>query len=147
MEHDMWWYGDAFGHLAWLAFWGFIAAIVLVPQYLKHKERQRMHDTLRIAIEKGQPLPPELVKNLQSAEMAIPVRGPGSDLRRAVVLIAVGLGLAGLGYGFWYGLMAVNEIPAYIVGGIVAGSGAIPGFIGVAYLILFLTKHDSTAKS
>jgi hypothetical protein len=61
-----------------------------------------------------------------------------------VVLIAVGLGLCCFGYGLWYGLMSVSEIAAYIAGGAIAGSGAIPGLIGVAYLLLWITGRDKT---
>ena len=58
------------------------------------------------------------------------------------MLIAVGLGLVGLGAGFFFGL-AAEEQAGSIVGGIVAGSGAIPGFIGLAYLVLYLTRRGA----
>jgi len=66
---------------------------------------------------------------------------PEADLRRAVVLIAVGLGLCGLGYGMWYGLMSVSDIAAYITGGSIAGAGAIPGLIGIAHLLLWASRR------
>ena len=54
-----------------------------------------MHETLRIAYEKGQPVPPELITALQTqASVTRPMATPERDLRRAIVLIAVGLGLA-----------------------------------------------------
>ncbi len=126
-----------------LAFWLFVAAVILVPIYLRYRDRGRMHETLRIAYEKGQPVPPELITALQSNITPRAVSTPDRDLRRAIVLIAVGLGFAGLGYGLWYGLMSVNEIAAYVSGGSTAGFGAIPGFIGIAYLILWFTKRDA----
>ena len=134
-------FDSAAGVLVPIVFWVAIAAMVIAPQYFKSRDRQKLHETLRVAFEKGQPVPPEVIEALQSnvSERFIPT--PDRDLRRAIVLIAVGLGLAGLGYGLWYGLMAVDEIPAYITGGVVAGSGAIPGLIGVAYLILWLAKR------
>jgi hypothetical protein len=57
-----------------------------------------------------------------------------------VVLIAVGLGLCGLGLGLGWGIGMVSgsEGSGAIVGGVIAGTGAIPGFIGVAYLFLWL---------
>ena len=126
-----------------LAFWGFIAAIIIVPQYFKHRDRNRMYDTMKAAIDKGQPVPPEFLVAMQSntsgPEPIVPTAE--RDLRRAIVLIAVGLGLAGLGYGLWFGLMAASDTAAYIVGGVVAGCGAIPGLIGVAYLILWAVKR------
>ena len=39
--------------------------------------------------------------------------------------------------------MSVADEGAYITGGSVAGAGAIPGLIGVAYLILWLTKRGA----
>ena len=68
---------------------------------------------------------------------------PERDLRRGIVLISVGLGLAGLGYGLWYGLMAQNVVAAYISGGSIAGIGAIPGLIGLAYLLLWATRRNA----
>ena len=126
-----------------LVFWSLVAAVILVPTYLRSLERQRMHETLRIAFERGQPVPPELITALQSNISPRRLTTPENDLRRAVVLIAVGLGLAALGYGLWYGLMSVNEQAAYIAGGATAGSGAIPGFIGVAHLVLWAGRRGA----
>jgi hypothetical protein len=126
-----------------IAFFAMIAAIVLVPGYLRSQDRARMHETLRIAYEKGQPVPPELIEALQRNVAPKVISTPERDLRRGIVLIAVGLGFAGLGYGLWYGLMSVNEIAAYVTGGSTAGAGAIPGFIGVAYLILWATRRNA----
>jgi hypothetical protein len=126
-----------------VAFFAMIAAIVLVPGYLRSQDRARMHETLRIAYEKGQPVPPELIEALQRNVAPRVISTPERDLRMGIVLVAVGLGFAGLGYGLWYGLMSVNEIAAYVSGGSTAGFGAIPGFIGVAYLILWATRRNA----
>jgi hypothetical protein len=126
-----------------VAFFAMIAAIVLVPGYLRSQDRARMHETLRIAYEKGQPVPPELIEALQRNVAPRVISTPERDLRLGIVLVAVGLGFAGLGYGLWYGLMSVNEIAAYVSGGSTAGFGAIPGFIGVAYLILWATRRNA----
>jgi hypothetical protein len=52
------------GILVPIGFFAMIAAIVIVPNYLRVRERQEMQATVRAAIEKGQPLPPELVEAL-----------------------------------------------------------------------------------
>jgi len=135
--------GNVTGVLMGLVFWAAVVAIVLVPLYLRYKDRGRMHETLRIAYEKGQPVPPELIDALKSGITPARPWTPDSDLRRGLVLIGVGLGLAGLGYGLWYGLMSVNSIAAYVSGGCTAGAGAIPGLIGVAYLILWATRRNA----
>jgi hypothetical protein len=126
-----------------LAFWTFLAVVILVPIWLRHQDRQRMHDTLRIAFEKGLPVPPELITALQSNIAPRRPSTPESDLRRGLVMIAIGLGLCGLGYGLWYGLMSVSDTAAYITGGCTAGFGAIPGLIGVAYLVLWATRRET----
>ncbi|HEY5288698.1 MAG TPA: DUF6249 domain-containing protein, partial [Caulobacteraceae bacterium] len=102
----------------------------------------QMQETLRIALDKGQTLPTDLVTALQSNISANSMPTPERDLRRGVVLIACGLGFVLLGYGLWYGLMSVSDEGAYISGGSVAGVGAIPGLIGIAYLILWATKRS-----
>ncbi len=52
--------------LSGVVFFGFLGAIIIVPQVLRHQERGRLHDTLRTAFERGQPVPPELIAALQS---------------------------------------------------------------------------------
>lgn len=131
------------GMVLGIVFWVFVASIIIVPIYLRYRDRGRMHDTLRMAYEKGQPVPPELIAALQSNVAPPTPSTPERDLRRAVILISVGLGLCGLGYGIWYGLMSVSDTGAYISGGSIAGMGAIPGLIGVAYLILWATRRKS----
>jgi hypothetical protein len=134
--------GEITGLVMGVVFWGLIAAVVLVPMYLRYKDRGRLHETLRLAYEKGQPVPPELFDALQSGVTPTRPWTPESDLRRGLVLMGVGLGLVGLGYGIWYGLMIVNQTAAYVGGGCTAGAGAIPGLIGVAYIVLWATRRN-----
>ena len=137
------WYQDFTGMILGIAFWAFVAAIIIVPRILKSRDQARMHETLRIAYEKGQPVPPELIESLQSkgSERVMPTAE--RDLRRAIVLIAVGLGLCGLGLALGIGLMSVDYTASWITGTSIAGAGAIPGLIGVAYLILWLTRRNT----
>jgi hypothetical protein len=129
-----------------------IIAIVIGPlwirSYFAARERSQLHETLRVAYEKGQPVPPELIEKLtaatprQGSAGSSFSSGPDADLRRAIILIAVGLGLVGLGAGLFWGFMYVNPIPAGIIGGSTAGAGAIPGFIGLAYLVLWMSRRS-----
>jgi hypothetical protein len=122
-----------------------IIAVVIGPvwitAYFRARERQQLHETLRTAYEKGQSPPPELIEKL-TAGAVIPADTdtPDRDLRRAVVLIAVGVGLCGLGLCLGYGISFADSTGGWITGGAIAGAGAIPGMIGLAYLILFLMK-------
>ena len=66
-----------------LAFFAMIAAIVIVPRYLKSIERQKLQDTLRASIEKGAELPPEVIAALTSDVKRQP--SPYRDLRSGVI--------------------------------------------------------------
>jgi hypothetical protein len=124
-----------------------IIAIVIGPiwirSYYRSKEREQLHTTLRAAYEKGQPPPPELIEKLTAESGSLDLGGAQSsggdrDLRRAIVLIAVGFGLAALGAGIGWGISLASDVGGAITGGVIAGAGAIPGFIGIAYLVLWL---------
>jgi hypothetical protein len=111
-----------------------IAAIVIVPLYFKSIERQKLAETVRIAIEKGQPLPPEVIMTLTSAGK--PARTPERDLRRGLLLVAVALGTVGLGLALGVGDASTRYA--------LVGSAAFPGFIGLAFIaIWFLGKPRS----
>ncbi|MEY4249413.1 MAG: hypothetical protein RJA87_1046 [Pseudomonadota bacterium] len=121
-----------------LSFFAFLAAIILVPGYLKSKDRARMHETLRIAYEKGQPVPPELIQAIQSGDpVSKDVNRSDKDLRAAVVLIGLSVGLVGMSFALGqleggearYGLLA---------------AAAIPGPIGLGFLILWYFNRDKT---
>ncbi|WP_158912855.1 DUF6249 domain-containing protein [Caulobacter sp. S45] len=136
--------------LAPFFFFAFLAAIILVPKYLRHQERGRLHETLRLAFERGQPVPPELVEALQVGRRpraydepvyTVPDR-PQRDLRRGVLWLAVGLGLVAVGGAFYAGLYNVGGSEETF--GSFAAIGAIPAFIGVAYLGLWFFGRGRT---
>lgn len=120
-----------------LAFFAMIAAIVIVPRYFRSLERQKMAETLRAAIERGQPLPQEMVD-----AMSTNVRSPGlppspqRDLRTGIVWIGVALGLVALGL-----IVGFEEPDASYW---FLGFAAFPGFIGLAFLILGLINKPKS---
>ena len=67
------------GILVPISFFAMIAAIVIVPRYFRSMERQKMAETLRTAIEKGQPMPTEVIEAM-SANVKLPP-SPARDLR------------------------------------------------------------------
>lgn len=126
---------DDSGILVPIAFFAMIAAIVIVPQIMKSRERAKLHDTLRTAYEKGQPVPPELVEALTSKDLPVMVTDRSArDLRIGVVWLAIGLGCVAIGGAFYAGLYNVGGASETFAS--FAAIGAIPCFIGIAFLIL-----------
>lgn len=128
-----------------------IIAVSIGPVWIRSfyatREREQMQATLRAAIEKGQPLPPEIVQAL-TASAPEPIRGPEGDLRRALVLIFAGGGLVILGGALYFGLGSIaGRQVGDIVGASVSGGGAIPLMIGFAYLILFFIRRNSAQSA
>lgn len=110
-----------------------LTIVVIVGGLIIAHHRQRLwHETARLALEKGQPLPTE-VKDADSAPSADRDRGAGADLRAGLVCIGVGVGL----FLFFDALMGRGM--AYV--------GAIPGFIGVALVLYALLSSSVAPKS
>jgi hypothetical protein len=110
-----------------IAFFVMIGAIVIVPTWLKSKERKEMQGTLRAAIEKGQPLPPEVIDALSKDNIKPPATA-ARDLRVGVIMLSVSLGIAIFGYA-----MSFAEMDALYP---IVGLAAVPGMIGLAFIIL-----------
>lgn len=119
-----------------LSFFAFLAAIILVPGYLKSKDRARLHETVRMAFDKGQPVPPELIQAIQSGnEVNKDVNRSEKDLRAAVILIGLGLGLVAMGFALGQTEGAEAQFST------LAGA-TIPGFIGLGFLVLWSFNRD-----
>lgn len=102
--------------------------IVGVIMYFGFSHRRAMHKTVRMLVEKGQPVPEGLLN-------PPPVIRQRSDLRRGVVLLMVGAGLM-----VFFG--AVNDWE-----GGVWSIGIVPFLIGLGYLLVWRldVRHDSTS--
>jgi hypothetical protein len=105
--------------IVFLTLFGAPVLIVAVIMYFGFSKNRMMHRTIRMMVEKGQPVPPAL---LAPPPPALRQR---SDMRRGVVLVMVGLGLMLF-------LGAVNEWE----GGAWA-VGIIPFLIGFGYLLVW----------
>ena len=125
------------------AVFGTITAIIVGPTYFKSRERREMQATVRAAIDKGQPLPPEVIEALSTeATRNIPSRT--RDIRRGVIWLAVGLGMVlfsvidRLNWGSsdsWDG-------PVHFGGDGLMAVSAIPITIGLAFIVLsFFNKN------
>jgi hypothetical protein len=128
---------DLIGLVAVIAPFAMVVAIVVWPKVIRARERTEMQATLRAAIDKGQPLPAELVDAMAASQDKVDRRPPSSrsrDIRNGIIWLAVGVGLAAfsiLNEMSWAG----DNWDAEFSGGMLAFA-AIPVTIGVAYLIL-----------
>jgi hypothetical protein len=102
----------------------FVVAVIAITRFFRWKREQLWHETARLALEKGQPIP-------QSDRLARPGCDPSQrhwrdrsspwfDLRRGLVLMAIGAAL-------YLALPGNSRMYA-----------AIPGFIGVVTVIFAL---------
>ena len=108
-----------------------IGGTIALITYYRFRRRREVQETIRIAIEKGQELPTEFLETISS-----PKKRPkkDQDLRRGVVLIAVGLGIGIFG-------ILVGDDDAV---GPLMGIGSIPLLIGMALTALWVlrTRND-----
>ena len=125
------------GPIAVIAVFGMIAAIVIVPRWFRVREREALQATLRAAIEKGQPLPPEVIDAI--SRDARPAPSSGRDLRMGIVLLCIAAAFASTG-------LVSSYYSDGDYGGASWGIGiaAFPGFIGLAFVIMALVNRGKT---
>jgi hypothetical protein len=114
-----------------LIIFGSITVCIVVPFYIRSQERIRVQETLRAAIEKGQPLPTEMMATMETAARNVNLRAapsPSRDLRTGIIWLGVGLGFVAMGVALGY------EEPDTTVPMIALA--AFPVFIGLAFIVL-----------
>ncbi|MFN3858499.1 MAG: DUF6249 domain-containing protein [Caulobacter sp.] len=120
-----------------LGFFAMIAAIVIVPGWLKSRERHEMQNTLRAAIEKGQPVPQEMIDAMTKSVKTPPTAV--NDLRVGFIWIAIGLGL--VAFGYFVSFEAEEAFHPFV------GIGAIPAIIGLTFVILSFFNPNKGNKA
>jgi hypothetical protein len=90
--------------LAALAFWGFIASVVVAGIWYDIRKREAQHETVRRLVESGKPLDSELVEKLLSLSGNREAR-PDRDFKLVGMILlptAVGLALLGMVLGMQF---------------------------------------------
>lgn len=106
-----------------IAFGCTIALVSIVSSGISRRRQEELwHETARVALEKGQPLPPRI-----EAEPGRPVGTPNPSARREKSDLRSGLILLSLGAGLFLAFGGRDGSAAYFA--------AIPGFIGLALLL------------
>lgn len=120
-------------------FFGFLAAIILVPIYLRERTRQSAHHLIAQALEKGQQLDPALMRSLTDGQKK-PQDKARSSLGAGVVLLALAGGFAAAGY-FVGDISGAEEafngmmVPAVILGA-----------LGIAFILLSIVDYATKKK-
>ena len=105
--------------------------VAITAMYLHNRRKQMWHETARLALEKGQPLPPLEIDEAR-VERAAPREAAWDDIQAGAICIATGAGL----YLFLGGF--INAGLGYV--------GAIPGFIGVALVLVGIGRLVAERK-
>ena len=108
-----------------IALFAAIALIFFLVLYFRQRSRADMQQTIRLALERGTELTPELINRLGAP--AEPSKN--RDLRLGLIWLALAAGLALCGF-------AVPDPSGYALKGCLAGA-AFPFAIGVAYMIMW----------
>jgi hypothetical protein len=104
-----------------------LPALIIVPLWFRSRERARMQDTVRAAIQQGQALPSDVIDAMTRGAKRMPSRR--RDFRQAVIWLAIAAA-----FGTWGLLDQWNlgvQAPSNWF-----GFAVIPLFIGLAFLVL-----------
>lgn len=121
-----------------------IVSVIVGPGYLKSKERREMQETVRRAIDKGQPLPPEVI-DAMSKDVSKNLPSRTKDIRSGIIWLASGIGIAAfsaISDATWTQNDGPFSSDAPFAGGPLLGFAAIPITIGLAFIVLsFFNKN------
>jgi hypothetical protein len=110
-----------------------IALIFFIVLYFKHRSRAEMQQTIRLALERGNELTPDIINRLGEPEPS-----KNRDLRLGLIWLALAVGLALCG-------LVVPDPSGHALRGCLAGA-AFPFAIGVAYMIMWRYGARSEAR-
>jgi hypothetical protein len=107
-----------------------LAAVLIAVFWFRWRARDGMQQTIRMALDKGHELTPEIIDRLGH-----PKEAKDKDLRLGVIWLSIALGLALMAF-------AVGSFATEALQGTLA-SAALPFAIGLGYLLIhYLTGKD-----
>ncbi len=120
-------------------FFGFLAAIILVPIYLRERTKQSAHALISQALEKGQTLDPQILKQLTEGG-----KPPQDKARRSlgsgIVLLALAGGFVGAAF-----VMDGFDPSGYAHNGMLVPA-VILGALGTAFILLAIVDYATRKK-
>jgi hypothetical protein len=119
-----------------IAIFGVIALIVWMSLFFAAKRRLEAFKTLRLAIEKGQPLTPNALESMAR------LRSPIADLRWGIVWIAIAAGFGSFATIISFGGGGDGDEVRRALYGI----ASFPLFIGLAFLGLHFFANESKRR-
>lgn len=119
-------------------FFGFLAAVILVPIWLKERTKQSAHQLISQALEKGQTLDPAILRQITEGAGKAPKDRARSSLGSGVVLLALAGGFAVAGY--FVGGYAEEAFNGMMV------PAAILGALGVGFILLAIVDYATKKK-
>lgn len=114
-----------------LALFATLLGVIWIFAVFGQRKRHVIHETMRLAMEKGQELSPEMMR-----DMSMITNPRMGDLRKGVILVA--LALAFVLIGIVTTLNGGGDEEVFII-------GVFPGMIGLAYLALWKFAYDGQA--
>lgn len=120
-------------------FFGFLGAIILVPIWLKERTKQSAHNLISQALEKGQPLDPQLMRELTDTQRQQPDKARRS-LGSGVVLLALAAGFVGASY------LSGDFDPSGSASGGMLTAATILGALGAAFVLLAIVDYATKKK-
>lgn len=108
-----------------------LAVVLVFAAWYRHRTQAGLQETIRTALDKGVELTPEVIESLGQ-----PKPRPYSDLRRALIWLAIGVGCVAFG-------IILDEEDA--VRPLIA-IGTFPILVGGAYLVIWRIDEGRQAK-
>lgn len=125
-----------------ISFFAMIAAIFVLPNYFKSRERIALQETLKAAYQHGQPVPQDVIDAItKGGTKEIVVQSPVRDIRGGIIWLAVALGIGCFAYAMGYNGDTEEAFWPML------GLSAVPAVVGLALIALGVVGLVTQKKS